>query len=195
MNIKKLSILLFASLLFVPMANADFLGIGGWTKKHIVDPVEKHIVKPIVHETNKQIDSLENTKAYKDTDRLLVRTTRTVKNHCDKSLTLAFTPLVGAVCGKTTSAALGAACAATIGEMGTLFVMPAGIASVALCVPLVGYTSQIGCNGPLIKGAGILNTAAGGPIAKIDAYSKYKKVINRFKTEQAHELAKLTCGL
>jgi hypothetical protein len=90
---------------------------------------------------------------------------------------------------------LGGACAATIGEMGTLLVMPAGIASVAICVPLVGYTSQIGCNGPLIKVAGAANKWMGGPFGRINSYHKYKNRVNRFKKSQAQELAKLTCGM
>ena len=206
---KIMGFFLLVSVVFIPTANADFLGIGGWTKRNITRPIEHHVIKPVVKETKHQISvirkgkaykeadkvvqGVRNSKAYKEADKLLVSASRAVRLKCEKSLTTAFTPLVGAVCGKVTTAALGGACAATLGEMGTLHVMPAGIASVALCVPLVGYTSQIGCDGPLIKGAGILNKWAGGPFGRINIYHKNQNKINRFKKSQAHELAKLTC--
>ncbi len=211
MIIKKMSFFLLLSVLFMPTANADFLGISGWVDRKIVKPVNRVVIKPLVKETKHQIavvrkskaykeadkvvQDARNSKAYKEADKVLVSASRAVRNQCEKSLTTAFTPLVGAACGKATTAALGGACAATLGEMGTLLVMPAGIASVALCVPIVGYTSQIGCNGPLIKGAGFANTWMGGPFGRINSYHKYKNKINRLKKEGAHELAKLTCGL
>jgi hypothetical protein len=208
---KNISLFLLLSFVFVPPASADFLGIGGWTEKHVTKPLKRKVIDPVVKETKHQMQVVRrgklykgadklvqegrNSKAYKAADKVLVSASRAVKNDCSKALTTAFTPLVGAVCGKVTTAALGAACAATLGTMGTPLVMPAGIASVALCVPIVGYTSQIGCNGPLVKGAGLLNSELHGPFQRINVYHRYKETINKFKTEQAGRLAKLTCDI
>lgn len=206
---KNISLFLLLSFVFVQPANADFLGIGSWTEKNITKPFKRKVVDPVVKETKHQaqvvrngklykgadklVQEGRNSKAYKAADKVLVSASRAVKKDCTKALTTAFTPLVGAVCGKVTTAALGAACTATLGTMGTPLVMPAGIASVALCVPIVGYTSQIGCNGPLVKVAGLANRWMHGPFRRINAYHRYKGTINKFKTEQAGRLAKLTC--
>ena len=206
---KNISLFLLLSFVFVPPASADFLGIGGWTEKNITKPLKRKVIDPVVKETKHQMQVVRrgklykgadklvqegrNSKAYKAADKVLVSASRAVKKDCTKALTTAFTPLVGAVCGKVTTAALGAACTATLGTMGTPLVMPAGIASVALCVPIVGYTSQIGCNGPLVKVAGLANSWMHGPFRRINAYHRYKGTINKFKTEQAGRLAKLTC--
>jgi hypothetical protein len=208
---KNISLLLLLSFVFVPPASADFLGIGHWTEKHVTKPFKRKVIDPVVKETKHQVqvarhgklykgaDKLiqegRNSKAYKAADKVLVSASRAVKNDCAKSLTKAFTPLVGAVCGKVTTAALGAACTATLGTMGTPLVMPAGIASVALCVPIVGYSSQIGCAGPLVRGAGLANQSLHGPFRRINVYHRYKETINKFKREQAGRLAKLTCDM
>jgi len=196
----------------MPTANADFLGIGGWTKRNITKPLKRKVIDPVITETKHQIavvrkskaykeadkvvQDARNSKAYKAADKVLVSASRAVRNDCEKSLTKAFTPLVGAVCGKATTAAIGGACAATLGGMGsTAFLLPGGLAGVALCVPITGYTSQIGCDGPLSKGAKMANAHFGGPFGRIGWLAKHQSNVNRLKKEGAHELAKLTCGL
>ena len=120
---KNISLFLLLSFVFVPPASADFLGIGGWTEKNITKPLKRKVIDPVVKETKHQMQVVRrgklykgadklvqegrNSKAYKAADKVLVSASRAVKNDCTKALTTAFTPLVGAVCGKVTTAALG----------------------------------------------------------------------------------------
>ncbi len=213
MIIKKISFFLLLSVLFMPTANADFLGIGGWTKRKIIEPVNRVVIKPTIKytkhqiavvrkskaykEADKVVQDARNTKAYKEADKVLVSASRAVRKDCEKALTTAFTPLVGAVCGAATTAAIGGACAITLGHTGitTGFLLPPGIAGVSLCVPIAGYTKEIGCDGPLSKGVKYANRYYSGPFGRIRLISKHQSNVNRLKKEGAHELAKLTCGL
>ena len=56
MNIKNLCYLLLLCAFSISNANADVLGIRGWTKKNITDPIHRKIIKPILKETNKLTD-------------------------------------------------------------------------------------------------------------------------------------------
>ena len=100
MIIKKISFFLLLSVLFMPTANADFLGIGGWTKRNITKPLKRKVIDPVITETKHQIavvrkskaykeadkvvQDARNSKAYKAADKVLVSASRAVRNDCEK---------------------------------------------------------------------------------------------------------------